>query len=260
MTEPTRPRHIRDIAHLYLSRRRTPETSGTGRALDLLLTSSGRDCMPGFHAANIATVFAQKNAEVRVYELSGVLPNASFYFAHPAALYLGRLDGARARFLPALPGVSVAFDLDARPGRGHGERERVVTLYCLPPDDAADGPDFWRRLAGSTNDRWQLHLAGDGARNGARPTPSAGVTARGRFVLDVGVAEQARGGEASVGGLGDWRWALVDRLPVVLRNPTSRLAAAYHSTCESVLARITSRRGVHDGESSRRAISSGRPR
>ena len=161
MTGSARPRHIRDIAHLYLSRRKVPAAAaeeGPG-PLHLCITSSGRNCMSGFHTANLAAALAERQSDVRIFDLSGAQPNASFYFSHPPALYLDYTGDGRQRFIPALPRVSIAFDLDARPRRVNSPGAPPVTIYHLPPDDMESMREVWRSLEDRVGGRgWRVHL------------------------------------------------------------------------------------------------------
>jgi len=85
MNDGQKRRHIRDIAHLYISgaRRRDPAPRAC-----LLVTGENKLAFPGFHAANLAAALAARGCEVRLHERSGLLPNAGFYLALPPTGYI----------------------------------------------------------------------------------------------------------------------------------------------------------------------------
>ena len=256
-----RPRHIRDIAHLYMSRRDKPrETTAAPAAINLFMTSCDAGCLSGFHAANLAAAFAHCRAHVRVFELSGLLPNASFYFGHPAALYMDTTQHGRRKLLPALPAVSVAFDERARP-RPHTERGPVVNLFHLPPDSVMN--DWSQVFSEKPGAGWRLHLCLGTREPGA---VTGGPELHDTFVVAVDEQSEEKCPMDPSSVIEDWRWAIVDRMPIVVRDPASRLARTYVATCESLLARmVTTKRNEHGQPQyveppQARAVASGRTR
>jgi hypothetical protein len=90
MNDGQKRRHIRDIAHLYISgsRDRTPAPRVT-----LVIVGENRACFSGFHAANLAAALSARGCSVRLSERSGLLPNAGFYLALSPSQYI-RWDDA----------------------------------------------------------------------------------------------------------------------------------------------------------------------
>lgn len=236
MTKQPRPRHIRDIAHLYLSRRQ----GGARAVVSVAVTSSRRECFGGLHVANLAVAFARRKLDVRLYELSGTLPNASFYLAHPPRLYLGTRAWGQDTFHPALAGVSLTFETAPPPAGGSGRPQ--VHLIHLPA--LSSGDELWGALERAegilTADRWTLlvHDAG-GADAAAARRLGRRIEPQRAFTMTVGGPGPCPvPGVEHLGGLGVWKPLVVDRVPVVLRNPQARASLEYLSICDSLLSRM----------------------
>jgi len=214
--QPRAPRNIRDIAHLYISRRRRG-------ALRIILSGTRREWFPGFHAANLAAAFAVDGYAVRLVERSGLLPNAGFFMGLPPAVYAapGRADVSS---VSALGGVDVWF---APPPPGVADASlsgsEVVELVHAPPLDSAvefvysgdnvvfvtGEPSDARRIPRARS--WTLHVGdGDGA---------------------------ALEGTAPLGRISRWRYALRDPVPAVVRDPGSSLARSYRECCGRLASR-----------------------
>jgi len=238
-----RPRNIRDIAHLYLSRRviHTPASS-----LNIFLTASSKDCFSGFHTANLAAAFSKQKACVRVFELSGLLPNAAFYFSHSPHVYLGWEKVSPREFAPALNAISVAFDPVRLMSEFPQDRGLRVNLIHLPPA-GVDGQSavFLKRVVGRcARERWAIYLTPDGSV--CDPDVLRWLGSRATFSLTVdngsGSTRPPAVATGSLGSISRWRMALKDRVPVVFRNPNTGLSRQYMAISESILCQINSLR------------------
>ncbi len=245
MAVPHRTRTIRDIAHLYLSSRLNRSQSSP---LNVFLIGEDRACFSGFHAANVATAFSLNPARVRVFELSGLLPNASFYFCHPAARYLQTERSSPRAFFPALSSISITFDsirLMSDPPDAAGLRVNVVHLPPLSEEAEFKSSAAVLRERGH-GEWWGLYLTRrESSSLGSLLRDRLGVSAT--FALSLGnVREWGVSRDANLGHLKDWTAAIADRVPVVLRNPHAPLAREYRSICEAMLGRISAlkRRGA----------------
>jgi hypothetical protein len=234
MTTQSRPRHIRDIAHLYLSRRHGKAPA----ALSILVTSAGSECFSGLHVANLAVAFSKRKIAVSVYELSGMLPNASFYLAHPPGVYLGTRGPEM--FHPALSGVSLTFG--TAPVADAGQRTARVNLIHLPPLRMQEGlrQSLGRAAGVLTPDRWAL-LLHDSAGIDLATAKWLRLEAGPQRTLTVRVGDRGPSlvpGAEHLGALGGWRPRVVDRVPVVLREPRADVSLEYLSICDSMLSRL----------------------
>jgi hypothetical protein len=239
-----RPRTIRDIAHLYLSRysETVDSVSVEGApALNLFVTAQDASCLSGFHAANLAAAFSRRKARVRLFELSGLLPNAPFYFSYPPSEYL-KVPGALEKELhPALDSISITFDSIRLMGDGATAGELRVNLIHLPP--AADRDALTGSLSAlkdrASPERWMLYLARDESAQDGAFCEMLGVAGAFSVLLrrinGLGPAAHA---ESRLGSIDRWETAAGDRVPVVTRNPNSSLSREYLSLCESILGRI----------------------
>ncbi|MEE9271350.1 MAG: hypothetical protein V3V49_13940 [Candidatus Krumholzibacteria bacterium] len=236
MTTQSRPRHIRDIAHLYLSRRHgaAPVT------LSILVTSAGSECFSGLHVANLAMAFSERKIAVSVYELSGMLPNASFYLAHPPGVYLGTRGPDM--FHPALRGVSLTFGTVPPPVADAGQRTARLNLFHLPPLRMQERlRESLKRAAGILSpERWML-LLHDNAGIDLSMAKWLRVEVGPQRTLTVRVGDPGPSlvpGAEHLGAIGGWRPRVVDRVPVVLREPRADVSLEYLSICDSVLSRL----------------------
>ncbi len=242
MAETRRPRNIRDIAHLYLSRSPSVTRSTT---LNLFLSAETKDCLSGFHAANLAAAIALRQARVRVFELSGLLPNAAYYFSHQPGVYLGSADAPRREFSPALNTISITFDPIRLMGESSVSDHLRVNLVHLPTID--DGEEFAATLAALKDrcpgERWVLRLTREPgqSRDGLF---SEWLDVSGSFTLLLPESDKVTGAvdTMSLGSIRRWEAAVEDRVPIVVRNPRSGLAREYVSLCESILGQINSSR------------------
>lgn len=249
MADSDRPRNIRDIAHLYLSRR-----TGNARAFrsNIFVVAEHRRCVSGFHAANMAAAMSTLKARVRVFELSGLLPNIPFYFCDSPDVYLRLLVGSPRDFSPGLNGISITFDsvrlMSDQPEDGGVQ----INLIHLPPVDAMDDyarflEEFADRCPG---DRWAVYLAGNASSDGMGRLFTEALGASATFALSLGGSHEftrpARAAVRHLGSVGNWHSGVKDRVPVVFRNPKAGLAREYLSICESLLSQINSARRSGD--------------
>lgn len=195
-----RPRHIRDIAHLYLSRQMPVVRAVT-------LSASSGTSFPGFHVANIAVAFTRAGYAVRLVEQSGLLPDSCYFLSLPSEIAFGR---ARERFEPvaALDGITVFFerpDPPTSPTTGAG----VVDLIHAPPDPA-ETPE----------------IEGD--------TVVTVLEVGGR--LDVLASGRDGAVPGGLGAISRWRPALRDRVPVAVRDPESMLSRQYDHLCAGIIS------------------------
>ncbi len=274
MDKNQRPRHIRDIAHLYLSR--MPAGGRGADARRILVTAVSRDCFSAYHAANLALGIARRGMDVELIEMSGVLPCAAYFLRMPPKVYLRHKTQSPGESLSALGGVSLRFSLDADSGTPQGagdgittgERRRRtarVTLFHLP---LANRQDLF--------DAALLRVMGTGAGAGARalvlaPDESmARETGRRLFGGRQGVEWKTLSLEKrittadrlgieghSLGYLTGWRALLNDRVPCVLRDPQSHVARSYLSVCDVLAAAGSNVKERNDGKTTPRRASFG---
>ena len=245
MTKKPHPRHIRDIAHLYLSRRQTSAPA----VVSILVTAASHECFSGLHVANLAVAFSARKFTVRLYDLSGTLPNASFYLAHPPKLYLGERSWGQEAFHPALCGVSAAVDAVPPPAQDVGDRQSQVHLIHLP---SLQAPAMLRERVGEastvlTPNRWTLVLHDTrGVDLATMEWLRREVEPQRTFTVTVGDPGPPLVPRAEyLGGLGAWKPLVADRVPVVVREPQARASLEYLSVCDSMLSRINRiRRGT----------------
>ena len=277
MDKNQRPRHIRDIAHLYLSR--MPAGGRGADARRVLVTAVSRDCFSAYHAANLALGIAKRGLEVELIEMSGLLPCAAYFLRMPPRVYLRHKSQSPAESLSALGGVSVRFSPESEPGTPEGAGEGItagggrrrsgrVTLYHLPPANRQDLLDAaLQRVMGP----------GVGAGNGTRalvlaPDESkARETGRSLFdgrrdvewktlslVKRITAADRSGIAGHSLGYLTGWRSLLNDPVPCVLRDPESHIARAYLSVCDVLAAAGSNVKDHNDGKTNPERASFGR--
>lgn len=233
-----KPRHIRDIAHLYLSRMRTPSHSQVRRSL--LVAGASKECFSGFHVANLALSLSVQGHSLRLVDLSGLILNSAFFFAMPANIYAANIDARaprdeRAGWLSALGGVSLSMGVPAYAASPDQPGEKGLDVYHLPTLDSDEA--FVTALTRITGE-----LGRDAAptllclRPGRWDEPPRrvleGVAGR-RYGLRVDNDEP--GGASSfldLGFIDRWTRFLPDPVPVIVRDPASRLSRSYMSVCE----------------------------
>jgi hypothetical protein len=250
MRDTDKPRHIRDIAHLYLS---TAKTRPQPVRATVFVAGETKSCFSSFHAANIAAGLTFKDAAVRVFEISSLLPNASFFFAQAPRVYLNTAQRVPGAFSAGMRGVRLCMDPDPWPGSPEDGSRPNLDIVHLPPLSLTEELE---RVLDRVRDRWVgdkmlLVLRSVGSPANALPEmiveklrpigPYSVVLGRRRETQDSNAAV------TSLGGIWNWRRALSDRVPVVIRDPHCNLSRMYLSICESLLCRLNSRRRMSVG-------------
>lgn len=232
MSEHRRARHIRDIAHLYLShsvpaRRRMP--------LNIYITASTRDCFSSLHVANLAVALADRSDPLCVYEFSGLLPNVAYHLSYPPAVYLSRNQEEDA-WLLGPRSLRLALSRAALPQSDTGDGE--IRLIHLPPiARGLAAEDCYRHVSQKLTGSSCLITLLD--QDGPQVTwPDIEVPIVSTFVLNLVPSVKRGNCNESLGFLGDWRRHVGDRTPVVLQHPGSPIAREYLSICEALVNRI----------------------
>jgi hypothetical protein len=285
-----KPRHIRDIAHLYISRRAVPDDERRKR---IYVAAASRECFGAYHAVNLALGFAQKGHDVELLETSAVLPCSGYFLRLPPRVYikhkkqfqndaLSALGGVRIRFGAAssrardviAPDASsrVADEDEPTPGISVGPRRRskgIVEVYNLPPvNDLESIEAVLREAEDAEGDREPRNsraiviadnnpAALEAGRRvfGGRPTIDwATLSLGGQRRSRSG----ARNGRRSLGYISGWRPLLSDPLPCVVRDPGSHVSRSYLTVCDELLSTGRVAKGRNDGKTFRRTASVGR--
>jgi hypothetical protein len=242
MAESRKPRHIKDIAHLYISRLKSPSR---GPRSSLLITSNSRNCFSGFHAANLAAAFASKRMNASLFELSGLPANAGYFMALPPHRYIRWNKDEGARSIPGMAGVKISFTLDTRPSFGRRIGRPHIDIIHLPP--VFPNQPFQsviEKVRGEVDKRAVVLFLGMDAGEGLEFLKSALNQSTDWAIcnlnLEAGVSDMTAGDRRSsdLGQLGYWEGRLTDRVPIVIRVPESALARTYSSICETILFRI----------------------
>jgi len=238
-----KPRHIRDIAHLYLSRMRSLETPAPRR--QVIVAGLGPECFPAFHLANIAAAMSSLGQPVRVVERSGLLANTAFFLSLPPEVYIGAGSRSVPTSVSALGGVKVSFP-GSESGDGReaadvlGQSRDVVDLFHFPP--TADPADLTRNAADCAvaSGKRVVLLIGPSEDVGLANW-SEGLEATAKYLLITDHdSKNDRHGVDVIGTVGRWESALVDSIPPVLRDSGSRLARAYGLIASRLLSQLSS--------------------
>jgi hypothetical protein len=107
MNDHRKPRHIRDIAHLYISRM----PARINRHL-VWVTAASRDCFSAYHAANLALGIARRGHVVELVEASGILPCTAYFLRLPPRVYIKHKTQCPEEPLSALGGITVKFSVE----------------------------------------------------------------------------------------------------------------------------------------------------
>jgi len=239
MKQPDRRRHIKDIAHLYLSRLEQPKT---GASLTVLVAGAHRDTHPAFHASNLAAALAkQTSARVDLVDVSGLLPNSGYYLSLAPNIYLS------SRTIPeraGMGGVELSFAVGQMltPGAGGasiGGRTTDSTgirVIHIPPMEFSEPFIRGRNMAIASIDQGTVALlcVGFPSRQSIRRLP-AGIAVF-RLAVDQGPGTDVAN-VVDLGVLTDWRSAVADRLPAVIRDTRTPLARSYLSISDAIMAR-----------------------
>jgi len=228
-----KPRHIRDIAHLYLSGRGRPARKA---ARCVLVAGIDRECFTAFHVVNLAAAFSARGYAVRLAEISDEPLNTGFFLSLPPAIYVDPpgddVD------VSALGQVTLAHSFapdtsHAEPGGG----TRPVHLIHLPPVEATAHDRVLRYVVNAVRAPLTLLYltAGNAVGSAGAPGLPAGS---GTCVVDVrGARRRGRQeGVVSLGRLDRWHSSLGDPIPPVVRDPQSVLSRSYQTLCEALVS------------------------
>jgi hypothetical protein len=270
-----KPRHIRDIAHLYISR-----MSATDEALPkhVYVIGTARECFAGYHAANVALCIAQKGHAVQLVEVSGTIPCSAYFLRLPPQVYLKQKLQHPEDSVSGLGGVTVRFALPSasqprgstRAGIATGLRRRsagAVDVFHLPPVDELESLEgIMEEVSGIPgSQKCAVVLA---------PNQAEAVDA-GRGVFGrrpaiqwktLSLVERRYGpgevpaGAHSLGYLVGWRSLLADPLPCVVRDPDSHVSRSYASVCDALLAPASAIGRRYERKAHRGTASHGRVR
>jgi len=252
MSETGKPRHIRDIAHIYLSRLQSSRSVAHDR---LVVCGETRKTFPAFHTAALAASVALKGSaapaplDVTVFDVSGILPNVGYYFALPAQTYLARNHDRCAVRVTALMGVKLAYSWHRNDLRSTVASSPRFEIHHIPPYE--DRKRFQHALTGirraPAGNTVFLFITQDGERlSDMREAVSSCMGETPVYTLGIGtgppefIANQ-------VGTVTAWESSVADRIPTVCRDPLSTLARSYQSICEGLLYKIRENRREYGG-------------
>jgi hypothetical protein len=250
MSETRKPRHIRDIAHLYLSRMQAAAPPVHDR---IVLCGDSRNCLPAIHVANIAAAFALGGAganpplAVRVFDVSGLLPNAGYYLGLPPQVYIGHRSGNDSALQPALIGISVGFDRSAAARANQAPARAVFEVVHIPPFEFRDPfSEALAELGREPVENTFFVLLQSEARtlDGVREIVSSRLRNAPCFGIGVEWTEDGWFRER-IGTVSGWKSNAADRIPIVCRDPHSIPARRYHSLVDGLANKIRLRRRVN---------------
>ena len=225
------PRHVRDIAHLYLSRMRRPGAGG----VRLVVAGMSAGVIPAFHVANLALAAGVRGLSARIEDRSELPINAGCFLGLDPSCWVAREDGPLA---PVAAFARVSFTLICEresPVMGSSppdSGERVEVVHIAPFDA---GPEHARALPLAISDvvpTVVLYLA----ECDAEPRPWRELREREGVVGRVAYVAQAAVGDGCSGVFTRWKRSLTDPLPVMVRDPESRLARQYTGVLSKLLA------------------------
>jgi hypothetical protein len=210
------------------------------------LTAQGKDCLSGFHTANIAAAFSACGARVRIFELSRLLPNAAFYFSHSPHVYFGSRGASSREFAPGLNEISITFDSVRLMSERLSSDGLRVSLIHLPTVDAKGHAEALKTVVDRCpGEHWGLYLCRGAGHAGEREFCDC-LGASATFNLSLcdtnGTGPIPTVVGRSLGNIARWEGAVRDRVPIVFRNPNAGLARQYLAVCESILSKINSLR------------------
>jgi hypothetical protein len=253
MENHNKPRHIRDIAHLYLSR--LPAKGKSRRSVIYVAAASG-DCFGAYHAANIALCCQQQGHRVRLFELSGQLPCCGYFLRLPPSVYIKQKKEFPREELSALGGISISFSVPDPAGDTRGPAQGVAAgfrrssgsgldIVHLPPaasreaaEQALRSAEFLHEGVAPLSVRAVVLAMDDHAASvaggrlfGKRNSIDWVILSLNRNRpggANTGVFRQ------SLGYLAGWRPLLADPLPCVVRDPESHVSRSYFSISEAL--------------------------
>jgi len=248
MAQDGKPRSIRDIAHLYISRSKASASSG-------LVCVAGEDtrCFSGFHAANLAASFSLSGSPVRVIDRSGLLPNAGYFLLAPSSESFPRA-GSSLRTVMGMAGIEIQFLRAGSAERSHPAADRLEIIH-LPPLSRPE--HFANELGGALGvEKAPALFVLLGTRFGRRsslmdlvgkawgPDAIALLQVREAQPPAAGEIDAAPGGPAgletagpdpiSLGSVVGWEDLLGEGMAPPLRDPDAEFSRAYRSVAETV--------------------------
>lgn len=274
MADAHKPRHIRDIAHLYISR--LQEDKPTRRA-SVVVTGTVKECFPGYHAANLAAGLSRIGHSVRLVELSGLWPCSAHFLSLPSRIYLKIKTLRPEEEISALAGVAIRFSIPtdreeqgahllAR-SRGGSGRAGPIDVYHLPPAGQPESlKDVARAVAARVGPETPVLLLAanrdDADAAWARTDRLWENFSRNTVLLNSNPlrSETQATGPAVLGYVTNWRQAISDAMPCVIRDPGSHLSRAYLSICETLAAPSSISKGRHGSRDFSRPPAFGRTR
>ncbi len=250
MNETSKPRHIRDIAHLYLSRMQAAVPATQDR---VVLCGDSRNCLPAIHTANIAAAFALGGAgsnaplDVRVFDVSGLLPNAGYYLGLPPQIYLRRHAGEGGASYPALVGITAGFTLSSQARQNPSLSRAMLDIVHIPPLEFREQfndslSDLGKRPVKNT--LFVFLQAEDCSLADAKETVESRLEDAPCY--SIGVEWTGDGWfRERIGTVSAWKSNVADRIPIVCRDPHSILARRYHSLVDGLTYKIRLQRKVN---------------
>jgi hypothetical protein len=241
MSDTHKPRHIKDIAHLYISNSKSmlPPPSAT-----LLVAGDRRRCFSGLHVAGLATALAARNISVHLFERSGLLPNAGYFMSLPPRRYLRWVEG-EAGVDAGLGGVTIDCASGGCTPIDDGSRRPRIDVVHLPPVYPAkpfrDTLPVVRDLtnAGTVFLMLRIKTTSVDKFAGIVEDELGPATA---CVLHLNDTDSPSEGDTKnvfdLGRITGWMGALGDRVPAPVRDPDSPLACEFNSIGESLLFKI----------------------
>lgn len=219
--EDHKPRRIRDIAHIYLSRLDRNVAEAPRRAV---IAGTRRECFSGFHAANIAAALSARGCSVHLRELSGLVPNTAFFLALPAPVHLASAERQSPEWYSALGGIALTFSA-ATPVAPNG-KGAVVEVFHAPPGDDSDG--HRAVVAQASGEQGAVFVTLDDG-------DPAGLTGDISYRVGMLTAGGVAGAPVDRGRIERWGAVLCDPVPSVLRDPGSMLSRCYAGICDRIL-------------------------
>lgn len=264
MADSHKPRHIRDIAHLYISR--LPQRQVV-ESKNVFLVGTTRSCFPGYHAANIAVGLTKMDYSVRLLELSGLWPCCAHFLSLPPRVYLRRKRHQRNEELSALANVTLRFTVPnginsklARRGGSDRTRSRAgcVDLYHLPPVENLQTLSKCLKevSAYAGPDARAVMLAANEAEAGEAWKLTGemwGKLSRSTILLACAGAhhETLQLDGTRTRYISNWQKSLCDKVTCIVRAPDSYLSRIYLSIC----GELTSPPRIPRGKNAPRAAS-----
>jgi hypothetical protein len=226
------PRHIRDIAHLYLSRMHGP---GSGAAR-VIVAGIGAEVVPAFHVASLALAAASRGIPVRIVEASGLPVNAGCFLGLDPRCWVPGVGRASAA-VAAFPRVTFTLtdEPDAAVARDPAAEGAIDIVHAPPWSSGVEHTRALERALARAGPATVLYLA----ERDEEPRPWRQTNGRAdvaRCVAFVTRAGHAAAGDGCAGVFTHWMRALTDPLPVAMRDPGSRLARQYEEAISHLLA------------------------